>query len=79
MIFYGRIPNYKVNASIFKVFDSNSEGNPATETDSQFTIVEHVTRKQNPTKKRIKLVEGLQKARKRLEIVQIWYISRKVQ
>ena len=31
-----RIPNYKVNASIFKLFDSNSEGNPATETDSRF-------------------------------------------
>ena len=57
--FMARIPNYKVNASIFKVFDSNSEGNPATETDSRFTIVEHVTRKQKSNKKEDKkLVEG---------------------
>jgi len=68
--FMARIPNYKVNASIFKVFDSNSEGNPATETDSRFTIVEHVTRKQKSNKKEDKqLVEGYKKQEKDLRLL----------
>lgn len=68
--FMARIPNYKVNASIFKVFDSNSEGNPASETDSRFTIVEHVTRKQKSNKKEDKqLVEGYKKQEKDLRLL----------
>ena len=68
--FMARIPNYKVNASIFKVFDSNSEGNPATEIDSRFTIVEHVTRKQKSNKKEDKkLVEGYKKQEKDLRLL----------
>ena len=68
--FMARIPNYKVNASIFKVFDSNTEGNPATETDSRFTIVEHVTRKQKSNKKEDKkLVEGYKKQEKDLRLL----------
>ena len=68
--FMARIPNYKVNASIFKVFDSNTDGNPATETDSRFTIVEHVTRKQKSNKKDDKqLVEGYKKQEKDLRLL----------
>ena len=68
--FMARIPNYKVNASIFKVFDSNTDGNPATETDSRFTIVEHVTRKQKSNKKEDKqLVEGYKKQEKDLRLL----------
>ena len=68
--FMARIPNYKVNASIFKVFDSNTDGNPATETDSRFTIVEHVTRKQKSNKKQDKkLVEGYKKQEKDLRLL----------
>lgn len=68
--FMARIPNYKVNASIFKIFDSNSEGNPAAETDSRFTIVEHVTRKQKSNKKEDKkLVEGYKKQEKDLRLL----------
>ena len=68
--FMARIPNYKVNASIYKVFDSNSDGNPASETDSRFTIVEHVTRKQKSNKKEDnKLVEGYKKQEKDLRLL----------
>ena len=68
--FMARIPNYKVNASIFKVFDSNTDGNPASETDSRFTIVEHVTRKQKSNKKEDKqLVEGYKKQEKDLRLL----------
>ena len=68
--FMARIPNYKVNASIFKVFDSNTDGNPATETDSRYTIVEHVTRKQKSNKKEDKkLVEGYKKQEKDLRLL----------
>ena len=68
--FMARIPNYKVNASIFKIFDSNTDGNPATETDSRFTIVEHVTRKQKSNKKEDKqLVEGYKKQEKDLRLL----------
>ena len=48
--FMARIPNYKVNASIYKIFDSNHDGNPASETQSRFTIVEHITRKEISSK-----------------------------
>ena len=68
--FMARIPNYKINASIFKIFDSNSEGNPASEIDSRFTIVEHVTRKQKSVKKDDKrLVEGYKKQEKDLRLL----------
>jgi len=68
--FMARIPNYKVNASIYKIFDSNVDGNPATETDSRFTIVEHVTRKQISNKKKDKkLVEGYKKQEKDLRLL----------
>ena len=68
--FMARIPNYKVNASIFKVFDSNTDGNPASEVDSRFTIVEHVTRKQISNKKEEKkLVEGYKKQEKDLRLL----------
>jgi len=68
--FMARISNYKVNASIFKVFDSNTDGNPASEVDSRFTIVEHVTRKQISNKKEEnKLVEGYKKQEKDLRLL----------
>jgi len=68
--FMARIPNYKVNASIFKVFDSNTDGTPASEVDSRFTIVEHVTRKQISNKKEEKkLVEGYKKQEKDLRLL----------
>ena len=47
-----RIPNYKVNASIYKLFYSSNDFNPANETQSRFTVVEHITRKQISSKRK---------------------------
>ena len=43
--FRSRIPNYKVHASIYKLFLSESLEalNPLDEVDSNFTIIEHIT------------------------------------
>lgn len=45
--FRSRIPNYKVYASIYKLFTSQSTNtmNPLDEVDSNFTILEHITGK----------------------------------
>ena len=68
--FMARIPNYKVNASIYKIFASNHDGNPASETQSKFTIVEHITRKEISSKKKEKaLVEGYKKQEKDLRLL----------
>ena len=72
--FMARIPNYKVNASIFKVFNSNSEQKSATETENLFTIVEHITRKHKiQQKKDKKLVEGYKKQEKDLRLLGMVY------
>ena len=68
--FMARIPNYKVNASIYKIFDSNYGTNPASETQSRFTIVEHITRKSISSEKKEKaLVEGYKKQEKDLRLL----------
>tara|TARA_Y100000004_G_scaffold70031_1_gene78690 strand:- start:317 stop:1180 length:864 start_codon:yes stop_codon:yes gene_type:complete len=68
--FMSRIPNYKVNASIYKIFDTNDSENPASETESRYTIVEHVTRKQISNKRKDKeLVEGYKKQEKDLRLL----------
>ena len=68
--FMARIPNYKVNASIYKIFDSNYGTNPASETQSRFTIVEHITRKAISSEKKEKaLVEGYKKQEKDLRLL----------
>ena len=61
-----RIPNYKVNASIYKVFDSNSDTNPASETDSRFTIVETYHKKQKSNKKEDKNLLRVTKSKKKI-------------
>ena len=45
--FRSRIPNYKVYASIYKLFTSQSSSmmNPLDEVDGNFTILEHITGK----------------------------------
>ena len=45
--FRSRIPNYKVYASVYKLFlsDSIESLNPLDEVDSNFTIIEHITGK----------------------------------
>ena len=68
--FMARIPNYKVNASIFKLFSVKEAMNPQTETESRFTIVENITRKNLSTKKKENvMVEGYKKQEKDLRLL----------
>ena len=68
--FMARIPNYKVNASIFKFFESNGTENPTNKTENRFTIVEHITRKVISNKKKEKAItEGYQKQEKDLRLL----------
>ena len=68
--FMARIPNYKINASIYKLFESNSLDNPAQKTENLFTIVEHITRKTISSKKKEKTIsEGYKKQEKDLRLL----------
>ena len=68
--FMARIPNYKVNASIYKLFSTKEDMDPQTETESRFTIVENITRKNLSTKKKENLmVEGYKKQEKDLRLL----------
>ena len=68
--FMARIPNYKVNASIYKLLYSSNDSNPATETQSRFTVVEHITRKPISNKKKEKAItEGYKKQEKDLRLL----------
>ena len=68
--FMARIPNYKVNASIFKFFESNGTENPTNKTENRFTIVEHITRKVISNKKKEKAItEGYKKQEKDLRLL----------
>ena len=68
--FMARIPNYKVNASIFKLFYSSNDSSPVIETQSRFTVVEHITRKSISNKKKEKaIVEGYEKQEKDLRLL----------
>ena len=68
--FMARIPNYKVNASIFKLFNSNQIQNPAEKTKNLFTIVEHITRKTiSDVKKEKTINESYRKQEKDLRLL----------
>ena len=68
--FMARIPNYKVNASIFKLFNSNQNENPAQKTENRFTIIEHITRKViSSAKKKKAITEGYKKQEKDLRLL----------
>ena len=68
--FMARIPNYKVNASIFKLFNSNQTQNPAENTKNLFTIVEHITRKTiSDVKKQETINESYRKQEKDLRLL----------
>tara|TARA_B100000214_G_scaffold284588_1_gene214128 strand:+ start:240 stop:1103 length:864 start_codon:yes stop_codon:yes gene_type:complete len=68
--FMARIPNYKVNASIFKLFNSNQTQNPAEKTKNLFTIVEHITRKTiSDVKKEKTINESYRKQEKDLRLL----------
>tara|TARA_R110000851_G_scaffold322311_1_gene488256 strand:- start:8 stop:862 length:855 start_codon:yes stop_codon:yes gene_type:complete len=68
--FMARISNYKVSASIYKLFENNNLDRPTTKTENRFTIVEHITRKNISTKVKEKdLVEGYRKQEKDLRLL----------
>tara|TARA_R110002126_G_C10339611_1_gene490663 strand:- start:10 stop:864 length:855 start_codon:yes stop_codon:yes gene_type:complete len=68
--FMARIPNYKVNASIFKLFSTKDDLKPQVETESRFTIVENITRKNLSAKKKENVVvEGYRKQEKDLRLL----------
>ena len=68
--FMARIPNYKVSASIFKLFNSSYGNNPASKTENLFTVVEHITRKQISNKKKEKAItESYKKQEKDLRLL----------
>ena len=68
--FMARIPNYKVNASIYKLFSIKEDMDPQTETESRFTIVENITRKKVSNKKKENvMVEGYKKQEKDLRLL----------
>ena len=68
--FMARIPNYKVNASIFKLFSTKDDLKPQAETESRFTIVENITRKNLSAKKKENVVvEGYRKQEKDLRLL----------
>ena len=68
--FMARISNYKVSASIYKLFSANEDTDPKTETESRFTIVENITRKRISEKKKENvMVEGYKKQEKDLRLL----------
>jgi hypothetical protein len=68
--FMARISNYKVSASIYKLFENNNSDKPTIKTQNRFTIVEHITRKNISTKvKEKELVEGYRKQEKDLRLL----------
>ena len=68
--FMARILNYKVSASIYKLFSISEDTNPKMETESRFTIVENITRKRisEKTKENV-MVEGYKKQEKDLRLL----------
>jgi len=68
--FMARISNYKVSASIYKLFSINEDTNPKMETECRFTIVENITRKRisEKTKENV-MVEGYRKQEKDLRLL----------
>ena len=68
--FNARIPNYKVYASIYKLFESVYTQDPKEETESRFTIIENITKKSTSVKKKDKKVlENYKKQEKDLRLL----------
>ena len=68
--FNARIPNYKVYASIYKLFESVYTQDPKEETESRFTIIENITKKSISVKRKDKKVlENYKKQEKDLRLL----------
>ena len=65
-----RIPNYKVYASVYKLFESLTVTDPSTETDARFTIIESITaKKKKEVNTTSKTIEGYRKSEKDLRLL----------
>ena len=68
--FMARIPNYKVYASVFKLFETQTNSNPVIETESKFTIIENITNKEiSADKKKKSVMESYKKSEKDLRLL----------
>jgi hypothetical protein len=67
--FNTRLPNFKVFASIYKVFGISENPNPIETTDSTITLVEHITSKPKNDKGKSKVMENLSEQDKDLRLL----------
>jgi len=68
--FMARIGNYKLNASIYKLFESITISDPSSETNARYTIVESITRKKMvESVKSNKTIENYKKSEKDLRLL----------
>jgi hypothetical protein len=68
--FMARLSNYKMNASIYKLFESLTTLDPAEETDARFTIIESITKtKVTGRKPTNKTLESYKKSEKDLRLL----------
>ena len=68
--FMARIPNYKVYASVYKLFESLTITDPSAETDARFTIIESITKRKKEDKVvENKTIAGYKKSEKDLRLL----------
>tara|TARA_B100001094_G_C18174398_1_gene797050 strand:- start:1188 stop:2060 length:873 start_codon:yes stop_codon:yes gene_type:complete len=67
--FNTRLPNFKVFASIYRVFGVSENPNPIETTDSTITLVEHITSKPKDDKSKSKVMENLSEQDKDLRLL----------
>ena len=67
--FNTRLPNFKVFASIYRVFGVSENPNPIETTDSTITLVEHITSKPKDDKSKSKVMENLSEEDKDLRLL----------
>jgi len=67
--FNTRLPNFKVFASIYKVFGVSENPNPIETTDSTITLIEHITSKPKSKEDKSKIMESLSEQDKDLRLL----------
>ena len=67
--FNTRLPNFKVFASIYKVFGISENPNPIETTDSTITLIEHITSKPKSKEDKSKIMENLSEQDKDLRLL----------
>jgi hypothetical protein len=68
--FMARISNYKLYASVYKLFETINTESPIDETESRYTIVENITKKEVLKKKKEnKVIENLKQQEKDLRLL----------